>query len=91
MYVATTANSRVTFYAARYSDPDTAYKKAFCIAFEGGCVMGFCLVSLALFVLTAIIYFYKGKLKIFKKIKNLYIFLFVFVNLSQNFGTGQIK
>ena len=64
MYVAT-ANSLVTFYAARYSDPDTAYKKAFCIAFEGGCVMGFCLVSLALFVLTAIIYFYKGKLKIF--------------------------
>lgn len=60
MYVATTANSRVTFYAARHSDPDTAYKKAFCVAYEGGCVMGFCLVSLALFVLLAIIYFYKS-------------------------------
>ena len=65
MYVATTANSRVTFYAARYSDPDTAYKKAFCIAYEGGCVMGFCLVSLALFVLLSIIYFYKGKIFLF--------------------------
>jgi Na+/H+-translocating membrane pyrophosphatase len=61
MYVATTANSRVTFYAARHSDPDTAYKKAFCVAYEGGCVMGFCLVSLALFVLLSIIYFYKSK------------------------------
>ncbi len=61
MYVATTANSRVTFTAARYSDLDTSYKKAFCVAFEGGCVMGFCLVSLALFVLLTIIYFYSGK------------------------------
>ena len=62
MYVATTANARVTFTAARYSDVDLSYKKAFCVAFDGGCVMGFCLVSLALFVLMAIIYFYTSKI-----------------------------
>lgn len=70
MYVAVTANSRVCFYAARYSEPDTAYKKAFSIAFEGGCVMGFCLVSLSLFVLMLICYFYKGW--------NFYLLLFIF-------------
>jgi len=60
MYVATTANARVTYAAARYSEVDVSYKKAFCVAFDGGCVMGFCLVSLALFVLLMIIYVYTG-------------------------------
>jgi len=60
MYVATTANARVTYTAARFSDINISYKKAFCVAFNGGCVMGFCLVSLALFVLLGIIYAYTG-------------------------------
>lgn len=62
MCVATTANSRVTYTAARYSDIDTSYKKAFSVAFNGGCVMGFCLVSLALFFLLVIIHFYICKI-----------------------------
>ena len=60
MSVATTANARVTFSAARYRDSDVCYKKAFEVAYRGGMVMGFCLVSLALFVLLAIIFVYQS-------------------------------
>lgn len=55
MYVATRANVRVTYKASLQRDP---LKEAFNVAFRGGCVMGFCLVSLALAVLTAIIFVY---------------------------------
>lgn len=55
MYVATRANVRVTYKA---SCPNDALKEAFNVAFRGGCVMGFCLVSVALAVLTIIIFFY---------------------------------
>jgi H+-translocating diphosphatase len=63
MMVATQANVRVTFQAATYVDEAQALKHAFNTAFRGGCVMGFCLVSLALSVLTAIMYFYQEMLK----------------------------
>ena len=36
-------------------------RKAFNVAYRGGMVMGFCLVSLALFVLLAIIWVYQSK------------------------------
>lgn len=52
MKVATKCNVRVAFLAATYSDPEQALSSAFSIAFRGGCVMGFILVSLALGVLT---------------------------------------
>ena len=55
MYVATRANVRVTYKACSGAD---ALREAFNMAFRGGCVMGFCLVSLALAVLTLIIYVY---------------------------------
>jgi Na+/H+-translocating membrane pyrophosphatase len=61
MSVATTANARVTFSAAVYSDDDVCYRKAFNVAYRGGMVMGFCLVSLALFVLLGIIFVYQSK------------------------------
>ena len=54
MSVATASNARVTFNAAKYNDDDLCYRKAFNVAYRGGMVMGFCLVSLALFVLLAI-------------------------------------
>ncbi len=55
MYVATRANVRVTYKACAGKD---ALRDAFNVAFRGGCVMGFCLVSLALAVLTGIIALY---------------------------------
>lgn len=55
MYVATRANVRVTFKAASISNEGQALKEAFNVAFRGGCVMGFCLVSLALAILTFLI------------------------------------
>lgn len=61
MSVATVSNARVTFNAARYKDDDTCYRSAFNVAYRGGMVMGFCLVSLALFVLLAIIFVYISK------------------------------
>lgn len=66
MYVATRANVRVTYLAATTkNDPNKPEEKlnllaAFNAAFRGGCVMGFCLVSLALSVLTILIAIYKG-------------------------------
>jgi Na+/H+-translocating membrane pyrophosphatase len=66
MYVATRANVRVTYLAATVKD-DPARKEeklnllqAFNTAFRGGCTMGFCLVSLALAVLTVLIMVYIG-------------------------------
>lgn len=56
MYVATRANVRVTFKASQ-NNPN-ALGEAFVVAFRGGCVMGFCLVSLGLIVLCGIIYVY---------------------------------
>jgi inorganic pyrophosphatase len=38
----------------------SSLQSAFNVAFRGGCVMGFCLVSLALMVLTILIIIYKG-------------------------------
>lgn len=58
MYVATRANVRVTFKAASTENEELALKEAFNVAFRGGCVMGFCLVSLALAILTIIIAVY---------------------------------
>lgn len=60
MSVATNANCRVTFSAAKYKDDEVCYRKAFNVAYRGGIVMGFCLVSLALFVLLAIIFVYQS-------------------------------
>src|SRR5690606_20502164 len=54
----TQANVRVTFTAATYVSESLALKNAFNTAFRGGCVMGFCLVSLALSVLAGIMYVY---------------------------------
>jgi len=63
MYVATRANVRVTYQASRTTNTGNAIREAFNAAFRGGCVMGFCLVSLALAVLTAIIFVYLMILK----------------------------
>jgi inorganic pyrophosphatase len=63
MVVATQANVRVTFAAATYVNEGQALKHAFNTAFRGGCVMGFCLVSLALSVLSGIMFFYSEMLK----------------------------
>jgi H(+)-translocating pyrophosphatase len=63
MKIATKANVRVTWAAATYTHDELALKNAFNVAFRGGCVMGFCLVSLSLLVLTAIIYVYMSILK----------------------------
>jgi Na+/H+-translocating membrane pyrophosphatase len=52
MFIATRANVRVTYCAAVSSTQSEALRSAFTVAFQGGCVMGFCLVSLALSVLT---------------------------------------
>jgi Na+/H+-translocating membrane pyrophosphatase len=60
MSVATNANAKVTFSAARYKDDEVCYRKAFEVAYRGGMVMGFCLVSLALFILLAIIIVYQS-------------------------------
>ena len=59
MYVATRANVRVTYQADKYkSNEKESLKQAFDVAFKGGCVMGFCLVSLALAILTLLIIVY---------------------------------
>jgi inorganic pyrophosphatase len=59
MSVATRSNVRVTFMAFKHkSNRGESLKQAFNVAFKGGCVMGFCLVSLALAILTMIIIIY---------------------------------
>lgn len=65
MSVATSSNARVTFSAAKYTDDDVCYRRAFNVAYRGGMVMGFCLVSLALFVLLAIIWIYQSIIKFY--------------------------
>jgi len=55
MYVATRTNVRVTYMAASSTKDSSPLKEAFNVAFRGGCVMGFCLVSLALAILTIVI------------------------------------
>jgi H(+)-translocating pyrophosphatase len=56
MYVATRANVRVAYQALIHEkEPQSAYTEAFNVAFRGGCVMGFCLVSLALAILSLLI------------------------------------
>jgi H+-translocating diphosphatase len=60
MYVATRANVRVTYMAC---SKENALRNAFNVAFRGGCVMGFCLVSLALAILTILIFVYIQILK----------------------------
>jgi H+-translocating diphosphatase len=55
MYIATRANVRVAFMAAVGKSNEESLKNAFNVAFKGGCVMGFCLVSLALSILALII------------------------------------
>jgi Na+/H+-translocating membrane pyrophosphatase len=60
MSIATSTNARVTFMAAKYTDDDVCYRKAFNVAYQGGMVMGFCLVSLALFVLLGLIWVYQS-------------------------------
>lgn len=63
MYIATRANVRVTYLAAITKNPKDALANAFVMAFRGGCVMGFILVSLALLVLTLLIITYQHCLK----------------------------
>jgi inorganic pyrophosphatase len=63
MYVATRANVRVTYMAATEKEQNKL-SEAFKVAFKGGCVMGFCLVSLALAVFTVLIYVYQGNFNI---------------------------
>jgi H(+)-translocating pyrophosphatase len=59
MYVATRANVRVAYQAlVNEKDQQSAYTEAFNVAFRGGCVMGFCLVSLALATLALLIMTY---------------------------------
>ncbi len=60
MYVATRANVRVTYVATVNLKNGTSLQNAFTVAFRGGSVMGFCLVSLALFILTIILIIYQG-------------------------------
>jgi inorganic pyrophosphatase len=62
MTVATRCNVRVAFLAASFSQPEEALSQAFSVAFRGGCVMGFVLVSLALGMLTIMISVYTRKL-----------------------------
>jgi inorganic pyrophosphatase len=61
MYVATRANVRVTYMAATEKDKNKL-SEAFKVAFKGGCVMGFCLVSLALAVFTILIIAFQSNL-----------------------------
>jgi inorganic pyrophosphatase len=61
MTIATQSNVRVTYSAAfHYPNKELSLKSAFDVAFRGGAVMGFCLVSLALSILAFIIMAYKG-------------------------------
>ena len=60
MTVATKTNVRVTYSAAyNYPNKELALSSAFNVAFTGGTVMGFCLISLALAILTILIIVYK--------------------------------
>jgi inorganic pyrophosphatase len=71
MWIATRANVRVAFQAYRYGkrgENENKFSESFNVAFKGGCVMGFCLVSLALFNLTILIMIFQGQ--IFSKISN---------------------
>lgn len=64
MYVATRANVRVTYQADKYKNNEgESLKRAFDVAFKGGCVMGFCLVSLALAILAILIIVFQAILK----------------------------
>ena len=63
MFIATRANVRVAYSAAIGKSNEESLKNAFNVAFKGGCVMGFILVSLALSILAFII-------MIFSAIKN---------------------
>ncbi len=64
MYIATRANVRVTYQADKYlADQGNSLRQGFIVAFKGGCVMGFCLVSLALAILTTLIIIYIAILK----------------------------
>jgi inorganic pyrophosphatase len=61
MYIATRANVRVTYSAANnVENKPVALQTAFNVAFRGGCVMGFFLVSLALLILTFVIMIYRS-------------------------------
>jgi len=62
MQIATYTNVRVAFKAQEGLD------EAFKVAFRAGCVMGFCLTSLGLLVLTILMSIYRsmGIVKIFK-------------------------
>ena len=62
MAVATKTNVRVAFMAATHKQEEVALSEAFSIAFRGGCVMGFILVSLALGMLTILIAVYIRKI-----------------------------
>jgi len=55
MFIATRANVRVAYSAAVGKSNEESLKNAFNVAFKGGCVMGFILVSLALSILAFII------------------------------------
>ena len=62
MYIATRANVRVAYEAYRNRTKHEAkYTESFNVAFKGGCVMGFCLVALALFILTFLIILFTCK------------------------------
>ena len=64
MTIATKANVRVTYNAAiHFPNREESLKNAFDVAFKGGVVMGFCLVSLGLSVLTLLIIIYKAILQ----------------------------
>lgn len=59
MSIAVKTNYRVAFQAAFGKDSREKMYEAFNAAFRGGCVMGFCLVSISLMVLCSLIIIYK--------------------------------
>jgi len=69
MFVATRANVRTTYQAYKYYSKNSmtpesqSLRMSFDLAFRGGCVMGFALVSLALAILCILIIVYKAILK----------------------------
>jgi H+-translocating diphosphatase len=64
MMIATASNVRVTYLAALNKDnKPESMRTAFNVAFRGGCVMGFFLVSLALLILTLMIIVYLAIMK----------------------------
>ena len=63
MNIATKTNFRVTYQAAFCKNNEEKFYEAFNAAFRGGSVMGFCLVSISLSVLCALIVLYKFLLK----------------------------